>query len=268
MPFDPAQWQDARNVLDVLPTDLAHAVQIAGLPALGKALDVPVRDIPLEPRHPWTRTLGKMTGEVVTQGWRFPMPLEPMETARTAQAEKQEKPTEAGAGAATRRPRTHLRPPSDLVMFKDRLLYLLQPPLEDLFVGKQVQLPFQPYPYQVKGIAFLMPRHAALLADEMGLGKTAQVLIALRLLLARRADPPGPDRLPQAARRQLDARAAHLGRGRSLRGHRRRHPDAPGPVVRLELPRQAGQLRAADARCGAIRGWSSAFRRVAAAKPA
>src|SRR5205807_2261081 len=43
-------------------------------------------------------------------------------------------------------------------------------------------LPFQPYPYQIKGIAFLMPRHAALLADEMGLGKTAQVLIALRLL--------------------------------------------------------------------------------------
>ena len=29
-------------------------------------------------------------------------------------------------------------------------------------------------PYQMLGIAFLMPRHAALLADEMGLGKTAQ----------------------------------------------------------------------------------------------
>ena len=69
-----------------------------------------------------------------------------------------------------------------MVVFKDRLLYLLQPPLEDLFAGKQVQLPFQPYPYQLKGIAFLMPRHAALLADEMGLGKTAQAIIALRLL--------------------------------------------------------------------------------------
>ena len=68
------------------------------------------------------------------------------------------------------------------MLFKDRLLYLLQPPLEDLFNGKQVQLPFPPYPYQVQGIAFLMPRHAALLADEMGLGKTAQVIIALRLL--------------------------------------------------------------------------------------
>jgi SNF2 family DNA or RNA helicase len=61
-------------------------------------------------------------------------------------------------------------------------MYLLQPPLEDLFGGKQVQLPFPPYPYQIAGIAFLMPRHAALLADEMGLGKTAQIIISLRLL--------------------------------------------------------------------------------------
>src|SRR5207237_1040517 len=78
--------------------------------------------------------------------------------------------------------RTHLKPPGDMVIFKDRLLYLLQPPLENLFTSRQVELPFQPYPYQVKGIAFLMPRHAALIADEMGLGKTAQVIIALRLL--------------------------------------------------------------------------------------
>src|SRR5262249_2072057 len=44
-------------------------------------------------------------------------------------------------------------------------------------------LPFKPYPYQLKGIAFLMPRHGALLADEMGLGKSAQVIISIRLLL-------------------------------------------------------------------------------------
>jgi SNF2 family DNA or RNA helicase len=59
----------------------------------------------------------------------------------------------------------------------------LQPPIEDLFAGKQVRLPFQPYPYQFHGIAFLMPRRAALLADEMGLGKTVQVILAMRLLL-------------------------------------------------------------------------------------
>src|SRR5262249_41592002 len=102
-----------------------------------------------------------------------------------------ELPTEPLLGPDGQPRRTRLRPPSDTVIFKDRLLYLLQPPLEDIFAGKQVQLPFQPYPYQIQGIAFLMPRHAALLADEMGLGKTAQVLISLRLLfhggLIRRA---------------------------------------------------------------------------------
>src|SRR5947209_19155536 len=52
-----------------------------------------------------------------------------------------------------------------------------------MFVGKQVSVPFPPYPYQLEGIAFLMPRHAALLADEMGLGKTVQTILALRLML-------------------------------------------------------------------------------------
>jgi SNF2 family DNA or RNA helicase len=83
----------------------------------------------------------------------------------------------AGAGQ-----RTALRPPRETVLLKDRLLYLLQPPLEDQFGSGKVTLPFKPFPYQVKGIAFLMPRHAALLADEMGLGKTVQVIVALRLL--------------------------------------------------------------------------------------
>jgi SNF2 family DNA or RNA helicase len=43
-------------------------------------------------------------------------------------------------------------------------------------------VPFEPFPYQLEGIAFLMPREGALLADEMGLGKTAQAILALRLL--------------------------------------------------------------------------------------
>ena len=87
-----------------------------------------------------------------------------------------------GSRPAARPTRTRLRPPSDTVVFKERLLYLLQPPLESLFAGKQIRLPFQPYPYQLEGIAFLMPRTNALLADEMGLGKTMQTIVALRLL--------------------------------------------------------------------------------------
>src|SRR5258708_22479328 len=65
---------------------------------------------------------------------------------------------------------------------RECLLCRLKPQLENLFSGKQVQVPFQPYLYQLEGIAFLMPRHAALLADEMGLGKTMQAILALRLL--------------------------------------------------------------------------------------
>ena len=116
------------------------------------------------------------------------------------------------------------------------------------------QLPFQPYPYQLKGIAFLMPRHAALLADEMGLGKTAQVIIALRLLfhggLIRRALVVCPKPLVVNWTRELQ----HLGGGRALRGHRRRHGRRARPSgSRLELPAQARQLRTADARRRGVR---------------
>src|SRR5205085_2238732 len=62
--------------------------------------------------------------------------------------------------------RTRMLPTRETVLFKDRLLYLLQPSLENLFAGKRLNLPFQPYPYQMKGIAFLMPRARALVTDE------------------------------------------------------------------------------------------------------
>ena len=67
--------------------------------------------------------------------------------------------------------RIRAKPTADTVLFKDRLLYLLQPPLDGLFEGRQLEVPFEPYPYQLEGIAFLMPRHGALLADETIHGK-------------------------------------------------------------------------------------------------
>jgi SNF2 family DNA or RNA helicase len=69
-----------------------------------------------------------------------------------------------------------------MLLVKERLLYLLQPPLESLFANRELHLRLRPYAYQMEGIAFLMPRCAALLADEMGLGKTMQAVLALRLL--------------------------------------------------------------------------------------
>tara|TARA_R110002049_G_scaffold47902_4_gene138532 strand:- start:4873 stop:6600 length:1728 start_codon:yes stop_codon:yes gene_type:complete len=76
-----------------------------------------------------------------------------------------------------------IKPPGDVVKLQDRLYYLLQPPL-DLLVGSgQLNFPFEPFPYQLDGIAFLFPRYAGVLADEMGLGKTMQAISTIRLLL-------------------------------------------------------------------------------------
>ena len=78
---------------------------------------------------------------------------------------------------------TRLRPPGDLVRLEDRLFYVLQPPLESLVASARLTFPFEPFPYQMEGIAFLFPRAAAILADEMGLGKTMQAITTIRMLL-------------------------------------------------------------------------------------
>lgn len=78
---------------------------------------------------------------------------------------------------------TRMRPPGDLVRLEDRLYYVLQPPLETIVQSAKLTFPFQPFPYQMEGIAFLFPRAAAILADEMGLGKTMQAITAIRMLL-------------------------------------------------------------------------------------
>lgn len=78
---------------------------------------------------------------------------------------------------------TRMRPPGDLVRLEDRLYYVLQPPLETIVQSAKLTFPFQPFPYQMEGIAFLFPRAAAILADEMGLGKTMQAITTIRMLL-------------------------------------------------------------------------------------
>jgi SNF2 family DNA or RNA helicase len=77
---------------------------------------------------------------------------------------------------------TRVRPPRDLIKLEDRLLLLLQPPLEALFAARSLRFANRPFGYQLDGIAFLYPRHQAVLADEMGLGKTMQAVTAIRLL--------------------------------------------------------------------------------------
>jgi SNF2 family DNA or RNA helicase len=168
----------------VVSLDLALTVETGTPPRFERPLQVGVREARLLGSAPWVRPLGKVGLEVSTEGWRFPAPpaeIAPPGKPRLSQPAPQP-PDESAGPQPPRREPTRLRPTTDTVVLKDRLLYLLQPPLESFFGGRQIRLPFQPYPYQMEGIAFLMPRHAALLADEMGLGKTAQAIMALRLL--------------------------------------------------------------------------------------
>ncbi|HZZ73907.1 MAG TPA: DEAD/DEAH box helicase [Pirellulales bacterium] len=81
------------------------------------------------------------------------------------------------------RPCTRIKPPGDVIKLQDRLSYILQPSLESLITSDALSFPFQPFPYQFEGVAFLYPRMSAVLADEMGLGKTMQAITAVRLLL-------------------------------------------------------------------------------------
>src|SRR6185295_10574179 len=50
---------------------------------------------------------------------------------------------------------TRIRPPRDLVKLEDRLRLLLQPPLESLLAAQSLQFPFQPFGFQLDGVAFL-----------------------------------------------------------------------------------------------------------------
>ena len=193
--------------IEVSSYGLDLPIEVRPHPRFAKPLEVTVRQGTLLGTAPWVRSLGKLGLEVTVQGWKFPLPPD-LAHNQAIEANKAD-PTPPSAatpevkalpcapdGSTALVPaqpvplspvglageRTHLRPPRDTVLIRDRLLYLLQPPLESMFSGCKITLPFPPFPYQVKGIAFLMPRSHALIADEMGLGKTAQVILALRLL--------------------------------------------------------------------------------------
>jgi SNF2 family DNA or RNA helicase len=178
----------------VTPVDVALALGVAGHPRFETSLVPNVREARLLNDPPWVRGVGCLEMRVQTEGWKFPAPpidlparapliAEPKPIPTASESEPTD-PTLPGQPVTLRRPaKVRPKPTADTVLFKDRLLYLLQPPIDHLIGTKSVEVPFQPFPYQLEGIAFLMPRHSALLADEMGLGKTAQAILAIRLLI-------------------------------------------------------------------------------------
>ncbi len=99
------------------------------------------------------------------------------------QAVKTMSPDAIGEESSKKPTITRIKPPGDVIKLEDRLYYVLQPPLETLIKSDALHFPFEPFPYQYQGVAFLYPRYAAVLADEMGLGKTMQSITAIRMLL-------------------------------------------------------------------------------------
>jgi SNF2 family DNA or RNA helicase len=105
---------------------------------------------------------------------------------RIAHPEQTESTSEFSQPKGKRKSNTRIQPPKDLVKLEDRLYFLLQPPLESLVASAKLKFPFEPFPYQFQGVAFLFPRDMAILADEMGLGKTMQAITSIRMLLLSR----------------------------------------------------------------------------------
>lgn len=173
--------------LEIAEIAVSLPAECVSLPRFERPLEAGVREARLLSDFPWVRPLCRLDLSVTTEGWKFPTPpaeyVAPPRLASEPKVGRHEVdipvlPENQDPARARIRP----KPSADTVVFKDRLLVLLQPPLDGLFDGRQLEVPFAPFPYQLEGIAFLIPRHAALLADEMGLGKTAQAILSLRLL--------------------------------------------------------------------------------------
>jgi SNF2 family DNA or RNA helicase len=130
--------------------------------------------------------LEKLKLPVQTVGWRFPVGISKYDRHDLDGQNASACPSESHVPSllqAEAKKRTRQKPPVSMLLIKERLLTLLQPPLESILLGRKLELAFKPYEYQMEGIAFLMPRRGALLADEMGLGKSMQAILALRLML-------------------------------------------------------------------------------------
>ena len=175
----------------VVPLELKAEVFASGVNgALRRLPKVETQDVDLisEPARPFTWK--PYWSKPKTFGLTFPDGMEFLPPKQKTGVPNEElrgiKPPANIDGADGRPPKkqvTRLKPPSDALSLEDRLFYVLQPPLETWLAGQELIMPFEPFPYQYQGIAWLFSQSSALLADEMGLGKTMQAITAIRLLL-------------------------------------------------------------------------------------
>ncbi len=161
------------------------SVSINTIEVLPKNGVLNLRSFPLLNNIPWVKVLPDLEPKINTECWKFPTPQEgstDFVISKLLSDKNSEPDPQELVELVLEKSLTRVKPLKDMFQFKERLMYLLQPPIEEVFIGKEVTLPFKPFPYQIKGIAFLMPRKSALIADEMGLGKTIQVIVSIRLL--------------------------------------------------------------------------------------
>ncbi|MCL2305005.1 MAG: DEAD/DEAH box helicase [Planctomycetaceae bacterium] len=128
-------------------------------------------------------TVPMVRNAVETKSYRFALPSNEVPPKAEQTSENPAILQFPGPAPGEPQTTTRFRIPPDAIKIKDRLQYILQPPLETIFSQEMFDLPGDPFPYQREGIAFLYGAHFAILADEMGLGKTMQAILTIRLLL-------------------------------------------------------------------------------------
>jgi len=169
----------------VVPTEIMTHIYAAGINgALLRPLPVESKTLPLINAPALTSRWKHRKPQLKTFRLTFPDAIEFLPAKPQKEPMEHLQPPKAkGQGGSDRPKVTRLKPPSDSLSLEDRLFYLLQPPLESWLSGQELIMPFEPFPYQYEGIAWLFSQQSALLADEMGLGKTMQTITACRLLL-------------------------------------------------------------------------------------
>jgi len=195
-PIAPATGRVNSTSVETCGHSLAIPVQIAHAgvnPALVRVPTIDTFELPLSasldfvPSWKPRRLPIKCIGLTLPEGMDFaPPPTSEEDSSDKSGLKTIRPPRSAGpaeSSGQTPSTRTRIRPPADALSLQDRLFYLLQPPLESWLAGQELIMPFEPFPYQYEGIAWLFASDAALLADEMGLGKTMQTITGIRLLL-------------------------------------------------------------------------------------
>jgi SNF2 family DNA or RNA helicase len=175
---------------------LSASIYAAGINgALGRTPKVETRSVSFLKNRVSTTPWKSHRIKIETFGFTFPEAVpelsknEDFQTSSQPEASESIFPPSAAVKKGNRQQKrkpTRLKPPEDTLSLEDRLFYVLQPPLETWLAGQELLMPFEPFPYQYQGIAWLFSQKSALLADEMGLGKTMQAITAVRLLLRSR----------------------------------------------------------------------------------